>query len=804
MFERRARIVLACLVATCGLLLLRAGQLQVAQAGQWDAVAGEALRRSVYSEPGRGRILDRQGRVLAEDVPCNDAAVAYWFVRRPADDDYLERLARDLARLTPGYYEAETGEQVRRVEAMLPQASAAVDRLFDQLASIGDTTRQEVEARRDVVIERVRSRREHLVESRWRRATESHEAANLGPWWRRFLLGDGDAPPVLADFDEPIAEEQQAHLILADLTNEQYNGLLKLQASLPPTLADALVLRASRTRRYPMGPVASHVVGRIAQVSAQDVAADPHADDERRRYLPGDPVGKSGLERAAEQSLRGRRGRIDLDLVTDAQAVAHERENGGDVTTTLDAALTADVRDAFGRVDFRWPAAYPNEPAEDRTETGPMPGAAVVIELETGAVLAMASLPDFDPNLYDEQFAELRDDQLGRRLVNRATRFACEPGSTVKPLVGLGAITAGLLDGHGTVPCTGYLTVEVRGEVTRYSHTGRCWTAKMYGHVEGVQGHQTWPDPHPTPGLNPDADPPAGHLTLADALQRSCNVFFETLGHRGGTEQLSDWLAAFGLGRPTGLELADKGGSLPRDITDRAADADGGMGRVRNNWFGSIGQGFTQATPVQMANAVAALARGGVWMPATLLDDGHEVERIDLELDPDALDMARRGMAAVVHTPGGSGNGIDARLPLRIGAKTGSAQAHLLTVAERDDDGNAVLGTDGRPVWRRIDDLSVRGNPNPAAPWYRRGNDPADPRPEVTHGWFVGYAPADEPRYAFAVLVEYGGSGGVSAGSVAAQVVQAMVKHGYLEAEREVDPEAPPGEARYVVEPAPL
>jgi penicillin-binding protein 2 len=795
MFERRARIVLAVFVIGCLALLLRAGQLQVVQSDDWDAVAQDALRRSSFTEPARGRLLDRHGRVLAQDVPCNDAAVAYWFVKRPPDAGRLERLARDLARQTPGYYQAETAEQVRRVEAMKPEAERELDKLWDLLARVGGITREEIEQQRDVVVDRVEARRRHLVYSRWSRARDDHAEAGVGPWWRRWLLGEADAPPELADFEEPIAEEEQAHVLLPDLTAAQYNELLQLRSDLPPTLADALILRASSTRRYPYGPVAAHAIGRIAEVSAEDVADDPELGDELRRYLPGDLAGKEGLERAAERTLRGSRGRIDHDLDRGTRIVAHERVAGRDVTTTLDIELSADIRRAFTRVDFRWPKLHANEPEHERIEVSPMPGAAVVIEVDTGEVLASVSYPDYDPNRYDEDFDRLREDFLARRLVNRATGFAAEPGSTVKPLVGLGAVGDGLVEPHGTIECTGYLIVDMPSGRIRYSHTGRCWTAKMYGHFPWAQGHQTTPDPHPTAGLNP-FEPPARFLTLADAVQRSCNVFFETLGHDGGGDRLSEWMGMFGLGRPTGVELPEKGGSLPRDITPAAAAADGGMGRIRNNWFGAIGQGFTQATPFQMANAAATLARDGVWQRPTLLGGDQDRPPVDLGLDPLALDMVHRGMNAVCHTHGGSGHRLDDRLPLRIGAKTGSAQAHLLTIKQRDDNGDPVT-RDGRVLYQRVEDLSTRGSPNPLAPWYRRTNSPDSPKPEVTHAWFIGYAPAENPKYAFAVFVEYGGSGGVASGSVAAQIVQAMVKHGYLEPERELDPDAPEGVIRY-------
>ena len=797
MFERRARIVLICLVLACFGLLLRAGQLQIAQAGSWRDVANEALRRSTLTESTRGRILDRNGEVLAEDVPCNDAAVAFWFVNTPADESRIERLARDLARQTPGYYDAETDEQLRRVEQMKPSAHAAVGAMWDKLAEVGGISHEEMQERRKTIMDRVEIRRRAVIRRRHRLAVADFENSERDPWWQRWLVGDGDTPPELAEFEEPIADEEQAHLALHDLTNEQYNTLVKYRGTLPPTLRDSLTLRASRTRRYPRNNVAAHVIGRIAEVDREALIDDPERDEERRRYFPGDLAGKAGLEKLAERDLRGTRGRIDYDLENGTESVAFEPEVGRDVTTTLDAELCDDIREAFNQVDYRWPGNT------KIIETGPMPGAAVVIDLKTSGVLAMVSAPDFDPNTYAENSKELEVDEINRPLWNRAVYFAAVPGSTVKPVVGLSAIAAGHMKPHDTIECDGYFHVTLPGgKKLSFTHSFRCWTASMFGQYAAAQRHGSGSDPHPTPGLNPGGDPFPGHITLADALQRSCNVFFQTAGTKLGIEGLAEWYDKFGLGRPTGVGLPEKSGLTPRDVPQAELTKNNGMGRWAHTWWSSIGQGYLQATPMQMANVAATIARGGIWTRPTLLADEKRLpeDRVDLKLDASSLDMARRGMWAAVHTPAGSGQHIDDRLPLEIAGKTGSAQAAKLTIAVRDAEGNPVYDENGRATYQRIDQLSTHGNPNPLAPWYRQTNDPAEEKQKVTHAWFIGYAPANDPQVAFAVFVEYGGSGGYAAGSVAAQIVQSLVDNGYLKATRKLVPDLPEGERRYVID----
>ncbi len=633
---------------------------------------------------------------------------------------------------------------------------------------------------------------------------QEHEEQDLSPWWRRWLLGEGDAPPELAEFEEPVADEEQAHVVLRDLSNQQYNALVKLQADLPPELSNALVLRASRTRAYPMARAAAHVIGRLAEVGPDDVRDDPELADELRRYLPGDLAGRTGLERLAERELRGTRGRIDIDLEHDARDIASDPIDGGEVRTTLDLGLSKAIAKAFERVEFRWPEAYEREPLEHRIVRSPMPGAAVVIDVETGGVRAMVSYPDFDLNTFADDAANLYADELNRPTLNRATLFATVPGSTVKPIVGLGAISDGLLSYDEPIECDGHLHVVVDGKLRTYTTVGRCWTMKMFGNLAFLQRHQGGSDPHPTPALHPHARLPApGMMTFADAVQRSCNIYFETPGHRGGEAQLASWLGDFGLGSVTGVGLPERGGLLPDEPDYR------GMERIRNNWFAAIGQGPVLATPMQMAVAAATLARGGVRVRPTLLEKDAAIalqEAVDLELDDEAVAAARRGMWAVVNTPGGSGHRLNERLPLEIGGKTGSAQADVLTIVDRDEDGQPILNEAGRPTYRRLSDpadLSIRGRPNPLVPWYRRTNQPTDPTIEVTHAWFIGYAPADEPKYAFAVFVEYGGSGGYAAGSVAVDVVRALVEHDYLTPTRELSPEADPENPTYVVNPHP-
>ena len=349
-------------------------------------------------------------------------------------------------------------------------------------------------------------------------------------------------------------------------------------------------------------------------------------------------------------------------------------------------------------------------------------------------------------------------------LLNRATQAQLEPGSTVKPIVGIGAVTQGLLRSDEGIECTGFLVLGGR----KYRH-GRCWTESKFG-AQGYGSHHQIPtdDPHPT-----------GWLTLTDAVQRSCNVYFETVADRLKMDGLTYWYKQFGLGRPTGLGIPESSGRLPnsyRGNTVRFA-----------TWLSAIGQGPVAATPVQMANVSATLARSGIWKRPTLIADDDVIldqsrltdqfgepipQQVDLKLSPDAMRAAREGMVKVVNSRAGTGRELR-RDDLMIAGKTGTAEAAKFSLVKRDAAGNPIRDENGR-IQREFFE------PN-AFSWYLgTGNDNAN----LNHAWYIGFAPAENPQIAFAVLVEYGGSGGRSAAKVASGIVEAAIEHGYLQPTR--------------------
>jgi penicillin-binding protein 2 len=730
MFHRRLRLVLICLLLGAAVLVLRAAQVQIVQRDRWADLATEEVERRSYFPAPRGRILDSLGRVLAEDRPTHDVVVDFRVVREPVDERWLAVRSRARARRLPEWPSTSRSQRPAVIEAERAKLLAQIESMWRVLADVSGRSRAEIDSIRRAVVDRVETRRQAVWTARFERALAEFEQQPRRSWLVRAIIGEAP-PPTIEQFSEPIGDELASHAILLGVSMDVYNRLKLLEDELP-----GLSLRPAIRRTYPMGDVASHVIGHLGAVSREDLESDPHADDERLRYRSSDQIGRSGIERIHESALRGKRGAVVQTRSTDPADVT-AAEPGHDVRLSIDAELQQDIAVAFERVEIANP---------DRSiETLPMTGAAVVIDVATNRVLAIVSVPGFDLNRFEEFYAQLMLDDLNRPMMNRATQDAVSPGSTVKPLVGIAGVAAGVVTSGERIECTGYPVFGGR----RYDQP-RCWTMSL----RGVSHHKTpWAAPHPD-----------GFLDLQDAVERSCNIYFEVVGDRLGWSGLGEWMSRFGLGRETGVGLDEAGGSIPRDAETTRSE----------KWYASIGQGATTATPIQLANLAATLARGGLWM-TPVLSDATVQQRIDLRLPADAIAAVQRGMWSVVNSPAGTGDRMR-RDDVILAAKTGSATVGPIRMARRDARGRLVPDDQGRPVYITVP-FGSRANPNRDAPWYRASNAEGT---RGTHGWAIGYAPADQPRIAFAVLVHYGGSGNVSAGSVVRQLIDACIEHSYL------------------------
>ncbi len=443
-------------------------------------------------------------------------------------------------------------------------------------------------------------------------------------------------------------------------------------------------LRITPRRSYPEGPVLAHVLGYVGEVGQEDLADT--------RYRAGDLVGKAGLEKAWESYLRGVHGgqQVEVDAFGRELRVLEEAEAipGNTLVLSIDLDVQRVAEEALGG----------------------RAGSVVVIDPRTGEVLAMVSHPSFDPNEFTRGIRSSEWDELiadpRHPLTPRATQGQYPPGSTFKIIVATAALEEGIINPFTRISCSGKIRFGGRDF--------RCW--KQGGH---------------------------GSLDLHGALVQSCDVFFYQVGQRLGVDTIAEYARAFGLGLETGIKLGhEKAGTIP--------DSAWKGRRFKQPWYKgetlsvAIGQGYVTATPLQMAQVIAAVATGVRYRPRLVqrieAPDGSVMHTFEpeevarLHVRSTVLAQIQAALRDVVN--GARGTGKRAALAgVTVAGKTGTSQVVALA-QER------VRKTD--LAWRQRD-----------------------------HAWFVAYAPAEEPEVAVAALVEHVEGGG---GAVAAPVVRDVLE----------------------------
>lgn len=707
----------------------------------------------------RGAIRDRNGVVLASDQTAWDVLLHYdaidgsW-ARAKARKAALEEVGRDAWReMSPDARDAEIDRHEELFGRMLS------DRVYSALCTAGRLTRPELDARLGEIVERVEQQATSYREGR-------KEAMR-----RKY---GGDAPIAVIE-KERAPSQLDAHVVLEAVEPETAFAFQQLEVEMPGTVAvepsmkrvrpfdETKVVvsrsefpspvRSSRGVELTLDGVADHIVGYLRGVYAEDVAARPFrgADggEDLKGYREGrDHIGSRGVERTAEDALRGTRGRVISDLRTgDEQRI--EPVPGLDIDLTIDIRLQTRLHAILiPEVGLARVSQYQiGWESDGSPKTGPLPvgtdlnGAIVVIDIETGEILAAVS----SPTLADGRAMTKADRARELPMLFRPFEGSYPPGSVLKPLILCAAAAEGVIAPDEKIDCTGHYFPD-RDDMLR-CHVFR-----------------------PTEGRTSTHGP----LSAPDAIAKSCNIFFYTLGDRLGVDRIESWLRKFGLGaRPeAGLayerhersKAADGGGGrvvVVGEATGSLPSATGSDGRpakrdrVSEALLG-IGQGEITWTPLQAAQAYATIARGGVSIPPTVfrLIVGRRPET-DLGIPRWAIDECFAGLRAAVSEGYGSGHHIRLRdgsreslfdIPgVTIWGKTGTATAPPLRI---DLDGNGV-----------------------------------PERVQTDHAWFAGFVgpSGGKPRYSIAVILEHGGSGGKVAGPVVAEVVRTLAEFGYFD-----------------------
>jgi penicillin-binding protein 2 len=445
-------------------------------------------------------------------------------------------------------------------------------------------------------------------------------------------------------------------------------------------------LQVNPRRHYIYDSLAAHLLGYVGEVTVRDLNRLPD-------YRMGDEIGKFGLERSLENTLHGDSGgqEIEVDSVGRRLRLLREipEKPGNSVVMTIDLELQRAAEQAIGN----------------------RAGALVAIDPNTGYILAMASYPAFDPNLFAGGITGANWRALAmdpsHPLENRTIQGAYPPGSTFKIVDAIAGLEDRTLTNDTSYYCPGGIYFGGR----EY----RCWRK---------QGH--------------------GDISVHRAIVESCDVFFYQVGQHLGVDRIAAWAHALGLGKKTDIGLDnERSGTIPSSEWKQR--------RFHERWYPAetlsvaIGQGYVTVTPLQLAELAAEVANGGTLykpqfvkeidaLDGTIVKSYPPIVQSQVRLDPQVLAEIRAGMAGVVNQPDGTAHG--AKLDnVIVAGKTGTAQ----------------VVKEGQGVRLKEDALPEK---------YR------------DHGWFMAFAPVDHPKIAIACIIEHSGHGGSSAGPVVKAVME--------------------------------
>ena len=474
-------------------------------------------------------------------------------------------------------------------------------------------------------------------------------------------------------------------------------------------------------RNYPLGSVASHLLGYVGRIDKKDLEKIDNAE-----YSGSTHIGKSGIEKFYETRLHGKAGYelTEVDAHGKPQLKLDDKEPvaGEDLYLSIDLELQIKAEELLQEHN----------------------GAVVAIDPRNGEVLAMASIPAYDPNLFVNgisyaNYNALRDNP-DRPLYNRAMQGSYPPGSTIKPMAALSGLNAGVVSPSSSIYAKGFY------QIPGNRHRFRCW--KKAGH---------------------------GHISLNRAIYQSCDVYFYDLAFRMGIKRYAKAMNRFGFGLKTGIDLpSERSALMPTSEWKRK--------RYDKFWYPGdtvntgIGQGFFTATPLQLAHATATLStRGRKVRPHVLRATRVSRNLPEKLVTPEKMppigvtklrywDDVIRGMVNVVHGEHGTGRRSGLGAKYRFAGKTGTAQ--VFGIAQNKT-------YDATKLKKKLHD----------------------------HSLFVAFAPVKNPRIALAVIAENAGGGSKVAAPIARQLLDTYLltdkqKEQILEAKKDADQKKPAEEAR--------
>lgn len=657
MSDKRLKFFAFFCIIFAGLLLLRLAHMQLVKDSAWQGQLEKIkISRSTELASLRGRILDRNGKTLAENQACFSVCMDYKLARLADERFWIAQSMRYT-----------TDEERAKVRKKYQGDFNSLNEAISRFAEFKSCTRQDI-------INQIN--------------TQIND-----PIWKLRLIIAGNRKFPNQKFEEAVPDMNERLRMASEIDvaeMHQPQDLLKLDdedqvvaAQIKFINIDGVQVLPAERRIYPYKSAACQLLGWVRPWNPDD--------NEPNDHTLGDMVGFSGIEYVCEPVLRGKPGKIVYDI-DDKVVSSTERQLGSDIKLTIDIDLQQKLEESLNN---------PNGYSTYGAGIG-----VVVVDVNSTDVLAMVSVPDFDLGQVRSDYGKLIKNK-NKPLLNRNLAEVYPPGSSAKPImlaIGMEEkkVTAGeVISCPSQVPPKGW---------------PRCWIYR-----EQSRGHdEVWED--------------EGGNKARNAIRGSCNIYFSRLATRFEPRVMQQWLYDFGFGKDAlETKLSDRSFSQSAgNVTSGKATADyiPEINQDERKFFG-IGQGSFRATPMQVANAYAAIARGGYFKKSRIfasdsIDEGH-----DLHLSNETLATIYDGMHAVVNEIHGtayeqfSGAGFESR-GIKVYGKTGSTE---------------------RPF----------------------------------HAWFAGFAKDSFGRIiALTVIVEGGQHGGKDAGPIAKDVVQKCIDEGYL------------------------
>ena len=447
-------------------------------------------------------------------------------------------------------------------------------------------------------------------------------------------------------------------------------------------------------RHYLYGECAAHLVGYLGEITADELSSGKYQD-----VKSGDFIGRFGLEKVYENFLRGKNGGRQVEV-----------NANGRVVKTLNTVPAVPGHDIYLTIDFNLQKKA-EELLQDKV------GSIVAIDPNNGEILAIASMPAFNPNDFVSNMPYEKWKALStspfRPMRNKAFQAEYPPGSIYKIITAAAGLEEGVIKKRDTVICMG-----------KYKYGNRmfrCW--KKHGH---------------------------GKVDIEQSIAESCDIFFYEVGYKTGVDKLAYYAKGFGMGSKTGIGLEhEEEGLVPTAAWKEAKT--GALWQSGETLSIAIGQSYNLVTPLQMAVMIASVANGGIkYKPliikgiysanGELLDKKQPVKIGKLPISSDTIEIVKRGLFKTVNSDKGTARRISLKR-IAISGKTGTAQ---------------VIG-------RKTGDEEEK-------------DEEEKPYEFKSHAWFVGFAPSNNPKIAVSVIVEHGGSGSRAAAPLAKDLIVEYLK----------------------------